>query len=64
MVYLLLLTNHIWMSIDYDSEVPTFSFLNENPTYNCVPGAKFECPSCNLYDERKDDPAYNPTIQG
>jgi len=50
------------MAIDYDPDVPAFSFHNENPTYNCVPGAKFECPTCNLYEERKDDPAYNPTV--
>lgn len=46
------------MSIDFDSEIPAFSLNNDNPSYNCVPGAKFECPTCNLYDERKDDPAY------
>ncbi len=46
------------MRIDYDKEEHIFSMLNESPQYNCVPGAKFECPSCNLYDERKDDPKY------
>ena len=51
------------MAIDFEppateNEDGVFTLLNENPTYNCVPGAKFECPSCNLYDERKDDPAY------
>ena len=46
------------MKIDYDPEVPTFLLKNEQPAYNCVPGAKFECPTCNLYEERKDDPAY------
>jgi len=50
------------MKIDFDAEAPTFLFKNENPTYNCVPGTKFECPTCNLYDERKDDPQYNPVI--
>jgi len=50
------------MKIDYDPEIPSFSMNNENPTYNCVPGAKYECPSCNLYEERKDDPEYNPAI--
>ena len=44
------------MKIDYDPSIPAFQFANENPTYNCVPGTKFECPSCNLYEERKDDP--------
>jgi len=47
------------MKIDYDPDIPTFSLKNENPQYNCVPGAKFECPSCNLYEERKDDPTYS-----
>ncbi len=46
------------MKIDYDRSVPAFIFKNENPSYNCVPGSKFECPSCNLYEERKDDPAF------
>ena len=50
------------MKIDYESETPAFVFKNENPTYNCVPGAKFECPTCNLYDERSNDPAYNSVI--
>ncbi|MHA2031085.1 MAG: iron-sulfur cluster biosynthesis family protein [Candidatus Kariarchaeaceae archaeon] len=50
------------MKIDFDAEVPTFLFKNENPSYNCVPGAKFECPSCNLYDERKNDPAYSSLL--
>ncbi|MCY3412538.1 MAG: iron-sulfur cluster biosynthesis family protein [Candidatus Heimdallarchaeota archaeon] len=47
------------MKIEYDPEEHVFSLKNENPSYNCVPGAKFECPSCNLYDERKDDPKYS-----
>lgn len=51
------------MKIDYEPEVPTFTLLNENPSYNCVVGSKFECPSCNLYDERVDDPKYNPELQ-
>ena len=51
------------MKIDYDDSVPTFMLKNEHPNYNCVPGAKYECPSCNLYEERKDDPAYNPKIE-
>ena len=46
------------MKIEYDQEEHIFSLKNESPQYNCVPGAKFECPSCNLYDERKDDPKY------
>ena len=46
------------MKIDFDKDITSFNFINEHPTYNCVPGAKFECPSCNLYEERKDDPAY------
>jgi Fe-S cluster assembly iron-binding protein IscA len=51
------------MAIDFEpaeneSEDGMFTLLNENPNYNCVPGAKFECPSCNLYEERKDDPEY------
>jgi Fe-S cluster assembly iron-binding protein IscA len=50
------------MSIDYDPDNHTFSLVNENPSYNCVPGAKFECPTCNLYEERKDDPAYAPEV--
>ncbi|MHA2254263.1 MAG: iron-sulfur cluster biosynthesis family protein [Candidatus Kariarchaeaceae archaeon] len=50
------------MKIDYDQTIPAFVFKNENPTYNCVPGAKFECPSCNLYEERKDDPAYISSV--
>ena len=36
------------MKVDFDISSGTFSLKNENPTYNCVPGAKFECPSCNL----------------
>lgn len=47
------------MKIDYDSKEHVFSMVNEAPQYNCVPGAKFECPSCNLYEERKDDPSYS-----
>ena len=39
------------MKIDFDPKVPTFTFVNENPSYNCVPGTKFECPSCSLYAE-------------
>ena len=39
------------MAIDFDSQVPAFSLKNENPSYNCVPGSKYECPSCNLYEE-------------
>lgn len=50
------------MKIDYDPDVPAFSLNNENPSYNCVPGSKYECPSCNLYEERVDDPEYNPAI--
>lgn len=50
------------MKIDFDSTVPSFIFKNENPSYNCVPGAKFECPTCNLYDDRVNDPAYNSVI--
>lgn len=50
------------MKIDYEAETPAFIFKNENPSYNCVPGAKFECPTCNLYDERSKDPAYNSVI--
>lgn len=46
------------MKIDYDPTIPSFSLNNEQPAYNCVPGTKYECPSCNLYEERKDDPAY------
>jgi len=51
------------MAIDFEpaekeTEDGMFTLLNENPAYNCVPGAKFECPTCNLYEERKDDPAY------
>ncbi|MHA2501376.1 MAG: hypothetical protein ACXAE3_00700 [Candidatus Kariarchaeaceae archaeon] len=54
------------MAIDFEApEVEggegVFTMLNENPAYNCVPGAKFECPSCNLYEERKDDPAFVST---
>ena len=30
------------MKIEYDPSIPTFSLKNENPSYNCVPGAKFE----------------------
>lgn len=50
------------MKIDFDPDVPAFSLNNDNPSYNCVPGAKFECPTCNLYEERKDDPKYNPEL--
>ena len=50
------------MKIDFEAETPSFIFKNENPNYNCVPGAKFECPTCNLYDDRKNDPAYNSVI--
>ena len=46
------------MKIHYNHDIPAFNFENENPQYNCVPGKKFECPSCNLYEERKDDPKY------
>ena len=39
------------MEIDYDPESHEFSLVNKKPTYNCVPGSKFECPTCNLYLE-------------
>ena len=50
------------MKIDYDSEKHEFSLKNEKPQYNCVPGSKYECPSCNLYEDRIEDPEYNPTL--
>ncbi len=37
------------MEIDYNKDKHEFSLINKHPTYNCVPGSKFECPSCNLY---------------
>ncbi|MDH5403093.1 MAG: hypothetical protein OEZ01_04520 [Candidatus Heimdallarchaeota archaeon] len=40
------------MKIDFDGSIPAFSLINEKPTYNCVPGSKYECPSCNLYEEQ------------
>lgn len=51
------------MKIDYDQEAHEFSLTNEKPQYNCVPGSKYECPSCNLYEDRIEDPNYNPTIE-
>jgi iron-sulfur cluster assembly accessory protein len=51
------------MSIDYDPEAHEFSLKNEKPQYNCVPGTKYECPSCNLYEDRIADPEYNPTLE-
>lgn len=39
------------MEIDYDSDAHEFSLVNRKPSYNCVPGSKYECPSCNLYQE-------------
>ncbi len=41
------------MEIDYDKEKHEFSLINKKPAYNCVPGSKYECPSCNLYEEAK-----------
>ncbi len=39
------------MEIDYNPETHEFSLINRKPSYNCVPGSKYECPSCNLYQE-------------
>ncbi len=50
------------MKIDYDKEKHEFSLKNEKPQYNCVPGSKYECPSCNLYEDRIEDPDYNPSL--
>ncbi len=36
------------MRIDFEPDIPSFVFNNENPSYNCVPGSKFECPTCSL----------------
>ena len=40
------------MKIEFDQDKNEFSLLNENPQYNCVPGSKYECPSCNLYEKQ------------
>ena len=42
------------MKINYDIENKQFSLINEKPEYNCVPGSKYECPSCNLYEGMED----------
>ena len=46
------------MKVDFNPEIPSFTFNNENPAYNCVPGSKYNCPSCNLYDP--DSPISEP----
>lgn len=51
------------MEIDYDPEAHEYSIVNKAPQYNCVVGSKFECPSCLAYEDRKDDPKYNPAIK-
>lgn len=43
------------MRIDYNFEIPSFVFNNENPSYNCVPGSKFECPSCDLWKKDQEE---------
>ena len=50
------------MRIDYNHDIPSFVFHNDEPSYNCVPGSKFECPSCDLWknkDAKSEAPEFS-----